>query len=104
MIIWNKTFHYIKLYFLIEYSTLCECPKNILSFSLISKQNIKIEDTSVDVLLLQCSGEVENLDSQPSQIYLNDFLSYMGGGGDKKTLIFTRVQIQIKRVFQKYSY
>ena len=103
MIIWNKTFHYIKLYFLIEYSILCECPKNILSFSLISKRNIKIEDTSVDVLQLQFSREVENFDSQPSQVYLNDFFSYIGGEGSK-TFIFTRVQIQIKRVFQKYSY
>ena len=75
----------------------------MLSLSIISKRNIKIEDTSVDVLQLQFSGEVENFDSQPSQVYLNDFFSYIGGEGSK-TFIFTRVQIQIKRVFQKYSY
>lgn len=71
----------------------------MLSLSIISKQNIKIENTFVGVLQLQCSGEVQN--TQPSQVYLNDFFSYIGWS---KTLIFTRVQIQIKRVFQKYSY
>ena len=44
----------------------------------------------MDILQLQCSGEVENFDSQPSQIYLNDFSFEHWGGGVKNIDLYAR--------------
>ena len=45
-------------------------PKNMLAPSILSKQSIKIDnrESSIDVLHLQCKGDVESVNARPDKV------------------------------------